>query len=286
MNDTMLMGKNVKNKIDRIITDKPSSIALVGESGVGKRFIAEHIADSLLYSTQVLGSNPQFVSIDAKTSGIDDVRSLQKSLSYTVPGKSEIRRVVVIENFDSFGHEAQNALLKTLEEPPLNTMIILTINNHADVLPTILSRVQTVKVTPVSYETATQVYSEIPERELKRAFLMSGGSAGLLSSLLTNQSDNELTAAIIQAKEILQLPKYRRLAIIDSLIKKPIISLPSLLDGLVRVLEASYRQSLQSASDNTIILARNRLQLAIETIDDINNGLNSKLALTRLFLAL
>lgn len=51
-------------------------------------------------------------------------------------------RVLVLLNFDTAGSAAQNALLKLIEEPPLQTLILLPINNVSNILPTISSRCQ------------------------------------------------------------------------------------------------------------------------------------------------
>jgi hypothetical protein len=117
--------------------------------------------------------------------------------------------------------------------------------------------------------------------------MMSGGLAGLLISLLKNNEDHELVSAILEAKELLQMPKYKRVAAAENLVKKPTTPVLLLMDGLIRVLEASYRQAVtNSTSLETLKSTHQRLKTAIQTMDDINHGLNQRLALTRLFLAL
>ncbi len=53
------------------------------------------------------------------------------------------KKVLIIENADSMAESSRNALLKILEEPPQNTMFILTTARRSAMLPTILSRVRT-----------------------------------------------------------------------------------------------------------------------------------------------
>jgi len=76
------------------------------------------------------------------TISIKQIEELQKFLSLKVPGKAEVRRTIIIEQADSMGVPAQNALLKTLEEPPKDTVIFLTSARSQDLLPTIRSRTQ------------------------------------------------------------------------------------------------------------------------------------------------
>lgn len=73
-----------------------------------------------------------------KQMGIPDVRLIQKSI-YLKPFKSE-EKAVVLFSFEGLTVEAQNALLKILEEPPENTIIIIGTSVLDDILPTIISR--------------------------------------------------------------------------------------------------------------------------------------------------
>ncbi len=70
--------------------------------------------------------------------GIEQVRDMQKTL-FLRPIKSK-EKIVVIENAENLTVEAQNALLKVLEEPPNNTFIFLSCDSDEIFLPTILSR--------------------------------------------------------------------------------------------------------------------------------------------------
>lgn len=78
------------------------------------------------------------------TIGIEEVRNLQKKL-FLKPLKSPTKAVVV-KNAENLTITAQNALLKSLEEPPENTIIILTVSNKDLLLPTILSRCKIIEL--------------------------------------------------------------------------------------------------------------------------------------------
>ncbi len=73
-----------------------------------------------------------------KTLGIDDVRNLQKRL-YLKPFKSQTK-ALIIAILDRVTLEAQNSLLKVLEEPPNHTIIVLVSTSKELFLPTVLSR--------------------------------------------------------------------------------------------------------------------------------------------------
>ncbi len=79
-----------------------------------------------------------------KIIGIEDIRALQKRL-FLKPIKGNVK-AAIIEAYEGLTIEAQNALLKVLEEPPENTIIIVTIPNKNLLLPTILSRCKIIEL--------------------------------------------------------------------------------------------------------------------------------------------
>ena len=78
---------------------------------------------------------------------IADVRNLSNFTKLKVTEKTAI----VIKNFHTASEEAQNALLKALEEPQENLYYILTAENIQNILPTIISRCQVIDVSSMSY---------------------------------------------------------------------------------------------------------------------------------------
>lgn len=92
------------------------------------------------------GSHPDLrvLRTEKVTIGIDDVRELVSS-SYLSPSVSSVR-VHVIEDADRMLERTSNVLLKALEEPPESTVWILCSPSEADMLPTIRSRVQSVRL--------------------------------------------------------------------------------------------------------------------------------------------
>jgi DNA polymerase-3 subunit delta' len=73
-----------------------------------------------------------------KAIGIEDIRIIQKNI-FLSPLKGK-QKAVVIHQADTMTPQAQNALLKTLEEPPIDTLIILLGKTKEAFLPTVLSR--------------------------------------------------------------------------------------------------------------------------------------------------
>lgn len=80
----------------------------------------------------------------SELTGIAQVRDLQKTLFFApLRGKT---KAIVIKNAEKLTVEAQNALLKVLEEPPSSTIIILTAENKEFLLQTILSRCKIIEL--------------------------------------------------------------------------------------------------------------------------------------------
>jgi len=103
--------------------------------------------------------------VSATTSiGIAAIRELKQKI-FLKPYKSE-QKAVLIEDAQTLTIEAQNALLKTLEEPPNHTIIILLADNPDSLLPTILSRTQLI-TTKSPIKTLTEKEREAMEEILE-----------------------------------------------------------------------------------------------------------------------
>lgn len=92
------------------------------------------------------GIDPIDISLHSfeKAIGIEDVRNIQKKiLLKPFRGKA---KAIVIETYENITTEAQNALLKVLEEPPANTIIIISASRKELLLPTILSRCKIIEL--------------------------------------------------------------------------------------------------------------------------------------------
>ena len=136
---------------------------LTGEEGIGKTAVARALAEELLLGDgqpSRLEIHPDFWSDDRPEAiSIDEIRfhpergaptheqSLQQFLSLK-PFVAPLR-VALLANAERMTEAAQNCLLKTLEEPPPNTVLVLTTAYPDHLLPTCLSRCQLLALSPV-----------------------------------------------------------------------------------------------------------------------------------------
>ena len=137
------------------------SYLLLGEPGtplketaiyMAKSILCDHgdpLADESCITCQRIdkGEYPDFVCFDGESTSIkkDDVATLVSSFQQTALERKGIR-VYVIHLVENMTTEAVNALLKFLEEPPAHAYAILTTQNESKVLPTIVSRCQSIRM--------------------------------------------------------------------------------------------------------------------------------------------
>jgi DNA polymerase-3 subunit delta' len=95
---------------------------------------------------------------DSKTIKVEQVRELQNSLSLS-PYEAKYR-VALLLNFQEATPNAQNALLKTLEEAPSKVILIITADSVENLLPTIVSRCEILRLRPLSIQQCTAALNE------------------------------------------------------------------------------------------------------------------------------
>ena len=154
--DNIIGNEETKKILNRALKNNKvlHSYMFVGEQGIGKRLIANQFAKMILCEefNDVEcdkckscvefngGNNPDytFIEPDGRAIKIEQIREMQTKV-YEKPVNSN-KKVYVINDADLMTKEAQNCLLKTLEEPPVYIVIILIVSNENKVLTTIKSR--------------------------------------------------------------------------------------------------------------------------------------------------
>jgi DNA polymerase-3 subunit delta' len=134
---------------------------------------------------------------DANTIKINSIRDIKRFISTSAP--HEMLRFVLIENADLLNEQSQNALLKTLEEPPQGFYFILITNNTDKLLPTIKSRCWVVEFEPLSISSIESIlinYFSIEQESANQLATFSEGSVQK-AVLLINKKLTEKLESII-----------------------------------------------------------------------------------------
>ena len=201
----------------------PHAVIFLGPVGIGKSTMAFRLARYLLKhgtadsaqdslfgdapleatSLDVVANDPVFTKVAA--GGHPDLLTLEYSLEPKKVGKQAdidvytarkvapfLRmtsadggwRVVIIDNADRLNRNAQNALLKILEEPPSNALLILVTHRLGAMIPTIRSRCRTINFEPLKEDALSQLMQQEIGNTISRddqALLsaITGGSMGL-----------------------------------------------------------------------------------------------------------
>lgn len=278
-----LIHPATKKAYERVISELPHALIVLGEAGAGKTFLSENLASEIL-KTVKLHSYPYFhIFPSDEAAGIDQVREIKRFLSLKTTGTGIVRRIVIIDGADNLGQEAQNALLKILEEPPLDSMIILTAADKNRLLKTVISRSQILKIMPLAKEHTIKSAARADKKNLEAYYLMSGGSPGLFASLIEKQKDHPLTQAVSEAKKLISSSIFERLTMINDLAKDK-TALLSLLDAMQRVLTASFNQSAMQGNKPAAKRLSKAQTSVITAKLDLHRNINTKLVLTNLFL--
>ena len=181
---------------------------LTGPAGVGRRTLALRLAQALNCQTPVApgvpcrncrtckqieaGQHPDLLIIrkpaDKKDILVDQIREVSTFLSlkpYMAPYK-----VVLIINFEDANPNSQNALLKTLEEAPGFAVLLLTAENGEQLLPTIVSRCEILRLRPLPVSAVTDFLTARGVEADKSRLLahLSGGCPGFALRLSTDQT--------------------------------------------------------------------------------------------------
>lgn len=267
------------------------ALLVVGAEGMGKFAVAEHLTRAVLdlAEDKNLSEYPYFrhLAPDGPSISIDTVRDLLQFTKLKITGAQQaIQRVIIIDQAHTMTGEAQNALLKLLEEPPAGTLFILTVTNEQALLPTIRSRAPQLHLKQPKQEALLAYFTTqgFDEQKVRQAYLMSGGLPGLIHALL-HDSDHPLAQAASRARELLRAKTFERLAEVDALAKQK-ADCVRVLFMLQQMAQAAMEQAAGKGSTQAVRQWQKILSATYDTEQTIAASAQPKLALTNLMLVL
>ncbi len=286
----LLLHERSKHELSEFLLYPKQSILIVGPKGSGKHSVAKVLVATILGIEQNKVHEHQsvlYISAEKSTISIDAIRRSQEFVRLKTAGKGKIRRIIFVDGAHHMTKEAQNAFLKLLEEPPEDCMIVMTTDSQDALLATIRSRTNTLLLKPPSKETSSSYFMEKGHStdEVHKAYLLSRGYAGLMTTILEHTTDDATLASLETAKQFLVSKKFERLVIADTVAKKS-SDLTSFLWGLQRICDAALHQAIINRSDTQIRYWIKASKLALDSQETLKANPNVKLLLTDLALQL
>ncbi len=182
---------------------------LCGPRGIGKTSTAKELAISALAKASpfnativqlqcLAGAYPNYFYISALMSDdgklknditIEQVRTLLNSLKQKAAVAGP--RIIIIDSVDNLNRQAANALLKMLEEPPLNAFFLLICHSAGGVLPTIRSRCLMINFKPLSDNDMAQVIGYQVDESI---ISIASGSPGVFEKILAAGGSSTVVA--------------------------------------------------------------------------------------------
>lgn len=200
MSQTPLISTNDQATVEQLANRLPQSLMIIAEPGLDRVGTAHYLANHRQSEVLTVSPLPQKSTIS--TEQIRDLTAMLRT-------HSSVRRVVIINPANLMTESAQNALLKTLEEPNPNTHFLLITTAGTDLLPTIQSRCQQLTLHRTTASQDAQLLENVkltPQEKRQIAFLAAG-----LPLLITELGQNakklaERQAIAADAKHILEHP--------------------------------------------------------------------------------
>ena len=180
---------------------------LNGEKGSGKMLLADAFALTLQCEKQdripclkchscrqaLSGNHPDIIHVTHEKPGVITVDEIRSQLVNDIQVKpySSPKKIYIIDEADLMNPQAQNAILKTIEEPPSYGVIIMLTSNSSSLLPTILSRCVQLNIKPVKDSVLKRYLMErlkVPDYKADLSIAFARGNVGKAVKLA--QSEN------------------------------------------------------------------------------------------------
>lgn len=174
---------------------------IVGDDGIGKSVIAKYLSNNIIK----LKDNVESVDIvryypSSSSFGVDDVRKIIDEVNKK-PYEGD-KKVLILYKCDKMTTQAQNALLKTIEDPPIGVYLILLSESLEAILNTIQSRCQVYKLTPLSKEDILEYiqinFPDVKYNDRYAALAFSTGIPGKVDRFINDEKLKELRNTCVE----------------------------------------------------------------------------------------
>ncbi|HHV50963.1 MAG TPA: ATP-binding protein [Clostridiales bacterium] len=280
----------------------PHAILIEGPQGSGRRTLAKIIAQAAVCSSgdekpcgvcshcrkALSGNHPDIILAGGDGSSrsfhIDAVRQLRES-AYILPNEAE-HKVFILAGAEGMTEQAQNALLKILEEPPKHLIFILTCESRSQLLPTIQSRTVCLTVGAVDVDLAVnaimRILPETSPEEARQAAAVFGGIIGQAVNGISDGTFKQVVGLAPQIALAVAAPNEIDLLRLTGKIEKDKAACDGVLNTLslifrdALVLRSGYNSSISSSPDTAAsiskLLTKGQLAALVEEVDRLKRA--------------
>ncbi len=202
----------IKSYFKKVLEKKNISHSYIfeGQVGVGRKLMANALAKNLLCNTPIdnqscnkcelchqfdIGNHPDIIRVekDTQITKIDTIRTKIIQELNIKPYQSNYK-IVIINEAETLAVDSQNALLKSIEEPPAYAIIILVTNNMDKLLPTIKSRCIHIRFNDLlDTEMVSYLNKQVYDQSRAKIYLkFANGSIGTMQKLMLDEEFLEL----------------------------------------------------------------------------------------------
>lgn len=299
MSFPLVGNARIRDAVTAAVAEKriPHAILIEGDKGTGKHTLMGFLSKAAVCDGEIapclecrgchlaqIGTHPD-IAVTAPEDGkksitVGQIRTL-RSEAYVKPHMAA-RRVFVIDRADTMNEQAQNALLKVLEEPPADIVFILIAESAAALLDTIISRCTVLSLVPPETQEALEYLkknTDYSEANIKEALEAAGGNIGAVIDALSG-GGTAAQAAAKRFKELLISGDDAGMLKITAEFEKSRI----LADEFLRELKLLVGNGIKKNLRNTN--TAKRLMSFYDALPEFEDALKTNINLSLLFCAL
>jgi hypothetical protein len=284
----LLLNSATQKQLKRLAAKPPHALIIVAPEGAGKQAVAHQLGAELLgLKEERLDNSGRWLRIAPAGDdpfGIDVVRSAIHFMTMKAAASTaKVQRIAFLPDAQTMTKDAQNALLKLLEEPPEGSMLLLTATSERAMLPTIVSRCQVFQLSPPDSAELTATFRQagFKDEDIKLAMSISGGLPGLATSLLDPNQQHPLHDAAGTARDLLRQTPFERLTHVDGLSKQR----QTCID-VCYILQQMAHMALLSSSGTAADRWQRILTASYDCEQTLRARANAKLAMSSLMLTI
>lgn len=215
--------QQIKNHLQNAIKQNNISHAYIicGEAGTGKRTVSDAAAQTIQCENRIDGidsceickscmqakshNHPdiKYITHEKNSVSVDNIRE-QLNNDINIKPYSSRYKIYIIPDAGKMTEQAQNSLLKTIEEPPEYAVIILITDNISSLLPTIQSRCVTLNLKPLNNNEIANYLTSHFKLEPERAQIAAGFCQGNMGKAIRFASSEDFQEMKYQVLNLLK----------------------------------------------------------------------------------